>query len=279
MMELGLFDTDLGATVIAAGVIDDIVSFVALGMIQQIAGSGSGAVDGALVEEVGKILLFLGAYALCEYFARRNGASLRRWTERFESHLKTSWSFFALLLVSTIGISLLAEWAGLQLVIGAFFAGLLVSEIAGPAKLAEANSVVRGATFVFFGPIAFSFIGIEFVLNSVLGMPDLVFSLLAVALMTKFAGGYFGARISRFKPGESSVIGFLMNSRGFVELVIATTAYQLGMIDQGLFSVVICVGILTTIISPIATRNALKGTDRAKLAPHSVAPLLTKSGG
>jgi len=257
-MELGLLDTDLGATVIAAGVIDDIVSFVALVLILQfsVGSTGYGSVDIAF--GVIKIGLFLGAVFVIEHLVRHNIERVRKWTDKFERRLKTPGSFFALLVASAIGISLLAEWSGLQLVIGSFFAGLLLGEVAGPVRLEEASSVVRGATFGFFGPLAFTFIGMEFAFRSVETMPLLVSALLVVAVGSKFLGGYTGAKVAHFSAKESTMIGFLMNSRGFVELVIAATAFQLGLIDQGLFSIVVCVGILTTIISPIATRHILK---------------------
>jgi len=261
LMELGLLDTELGATVIAAGVIDDVVSFVALGLILQFSGNGAASGSGDVALGLVKIGFFLGAFLAVEHLVRHKIELVRKWTDRFELRLKTPGSFFALLVASAIGISLLAEWAGLQLVVGSFFAGLLLGEVAGPARLAEASSVVRGATFGFFGPMAFTFIGIEFVFGSVESMPILVGALMIVAVGSKYLGGYAGARLSHFSAKESTMIGFLMNSRGFVELVIAATAYQLGLIDQGIFSIVVCVGILTTIISPVATRNVLKRTE------------------
>ena len=259
LMELGLFDTDLGATVIAAGVIDDIISFVALSLILLLAG-GSASSDWSVATEVVTIAIFLVAVLACEHFVRHNLERVKRWTDDLERGLGAPGSYFALLVAAAVGVSLLAAWAGLQLVIGAFFAGLVLSELAGPTRLGEASSVVRGATYGFFGPIAFAYIGTEFIFGSVAAVPFLVLSLLAVALASKFLGGYVGARISRFSSNQSLIIGSLMNSRGFVELVIATTAYQLGLIDQGIFSVVVGVGILTTIISPITTRRFMQRT-------------------
>ncbi len=259
LMELGLFDTELGATVVAAGVIDDIISFVALSFILLLAG-GNASSGWSVATEVATIAVFLAAVMACEHFVRHNLERVRRWTDTLERGLGAPGSYFALLVAAAVGVSLLAEWAGLQLVIGAFFAGLVLSELAGPTRLGEASSVVRGATYGFFGPIAFAYIGTEFIFGSVVAVPLLVLTLLAVALGSKFLGGYAGARVSHFSSSQSLVIGSLMNSRGFVELVIATTAYQLGLIDQRIFSVVVGVGILTTIMSPIATRRLMRRT-------------------
>jgi Kef-type K+ transport system membrane component KefB len=279
LMELGLLDTDLGLTVIAAGVIDDITAFVALSLIEQYAANGRLTVDGSLEFDIGKIVLFLGAVLASEHLIRYKVGSVRRLTGAFESRLKTNGSFFALIIVSAIGISLLAEWSGLQFAIGAFFAGLLLGELAGPVKLAEASSVVRGATYGFFGPLAFSFIGLEFALGSVKAMPLFVLTLLLAALASKFFGGWVGARLSGFCSSESSMIGHLMNSRGFVELVIATTAYQLGLIDQSLFSILVGVGIITTILSPMATRRTMKSKATASPSGSRVLQAKLRCGG
>lgn len=257
LMELGLFDTDLGATVIAAGVIDDIVSFIALAMIQQYSLGSSGGVE-TVGFAVVKVAIFLGALFFCERLIRTNSAKTGKWIERLGQEIRTPGSSIAVILIFAIFVSLLAEWSGMQLVIGAFFGGLLANELVGFDKLAKAADVVRGTTFGLFAPFAFAFIGGEFLLSSIVGIPLLVATLLVAAIASKLLGGYVGAKLSKFSSGESLAIGFLMNSRGFVELVIASTAYGLGLIDVRLFSLVVAVGVITTIMSPIASRIAIR---------------------
>jgi Kef-type K+ transport system membrane component KefB len=253
--------------VIAAGVIDDVISFVALTMIQQLAGPGSAAEYSNIVLAVLKVALFLGAVLVCVWLLLTYSAPVRKWTEGYTRQLRTPGSFIMILLIFAVGISLLAEWSGVQLVIGAFFAGLLLSEIAGAQQLKEGTDVIRGVTFGFFGPLAFAYIGTELVLSSLGGILALVASMLIVAIASKLLGGYVGARLARFSSAESLTIGFLMNSRGFVELVIAATAYQLGLIDQTLFSMVVGIGIITTIISPITSRMAIRRM-KARVSPE-----------
>jgi Kef-type K+ transport system membrane component KefB len=213
------------------------------------------------------VVIFLGSVFFCELLIRNNPARLRRWSQRLAPQMRTPGSSIGILLIFAVGVSLLAEWSGVQLVLGAFFAGLLLSEIAGTEALQKATEVIRGATFGFFGPLAFSFIGTEFVLSSLGGILPFVAILLAAAVASKLLGGYLGARLARFSREESVTIGFLMNSRGFVELVIAATAYQLGLIDETIFSMVIAIGVITTIISPIASRFAIRRMKVRTFAP------------
>ncbi len=277
LMELGLLDTDLGAAVIAAGVIDDVVSFVVLSVIQQFGGNlAAGAADVAW--DVAKVLVFLIGVLACEHVLRTNMSEVRRWMDRLSARMKTRGSYVAFLIVAALGISLVAEWCGLQFVIGAFFAGLLLSEVTGAETLEKTGDVISGATFGFFGPLAFSFIGAELVLSSIAGSPLLVGALLAVAVTSKLVGGTLGARLAKFPSTESVVIGFLMNSRGFVELVIATTAYQLGLIDTSLFSIVVGIGIVTTIMSPVASRAAIGRMKGRPVSATSAAGAAEPSG-
>jgi Kef-type K+ transport system membrane component KefB len=262
LMELGLLDSELGTTVIAAGVIEAVIAFVGLTMIEQFAVGVSIDAYASITVAVLKVTVFLVAVLACERFLRTNSTRVIKFTERFAPKIQTQGSFIAILLIFAVGVSLLAEWAGVQLVIGAFFAGLLVSELAGADALAKGSDVIRGVTFGFFGPLAFSFIGIEFVISSIGGILFLVGVVLAVAVAGKFLGGYLGAKIANFSSTESMTIGFLMNSRGFVELVVAATAYQLGLIDQSIFSMVVAVGIIATIISPIASRITIRRDHR-----------------
>lgn len=257
LMELGILDTKLGQTVIAAGVIDDIVAFIVLAVIQEYAAAHGSFNESAVFVASGEAVAFLGLVFLAEVLVRSRMAWIRARAARLSPHIRAPGSAFIGLVAFAVGVSLLAQAAGLQFVIGAFFAGLLLGETFGAEALGKANDVFHGATFGFFAPIAFAFIGLEFVVPTATGL-EVLGALLAAALASKFFGGYVGARAVGFLEEESRTIGFLMNSRGFVELVVSTTAYQLGLIDQAYFSLVVCVGIITTAVSPIAARVALR---------------------
>jgi Kef-type K+ transport system membrane component KefB len=271
LMELGILDTRLGRTVVAAGVIDDIVAFIVLGAIQEYASSKSGL---SVLVGSGEVLAFLGAVFLAEWVIRSRTAWVRGQASRLAHHVRAPGSAFVALVAFGVGVSLLAEQAGLQFVIGAFFAGLLVSETFGAEALGKAKDVFHGTTFGFFAPIAFSFIGLELVVPSGATL-GLLAAVLAAAFASKFFGGYAGARAVGFSEKESRTIGYLINSRGFVELVVSTTAYQLGLIDQTFFSLVVCVGIITTAVSPVLSRRSLRTMRVAKdaVAPETREPL------
>ena len=113
-------------------------------------------------------------------------------------------------------------------------------------------------TFGFFSPIFFAFIGTELHAQSLAGSIPLFLMLLGVAIAGKIGGGFLGAKIVGFSTQKSKVIGYLMNSRGMVELVIAIIGLEAGIIDETMFSIIVAVGFITTVLAPIMSRVSLK---------------------
>ena len=257
LMEFGMLRTKLGATVITAGVINDILSLVVLGIILQLPAGGGSVSYLGVGASVTKIGVFVGGILFVDRLLRKHPQWSQRQLARLGSRLGTKESSFGMMLMFSIGVSLVAEWAGLHFVIGTFFAGLLLNELMGDDLLGRDTNVLSGITFGFFAPLLFAFIGVEFNAEALMGVLVLAGALLAVAIAGKLLGGYAGARLAGFSRPQSNLIAFLLNSRGFVELVIATIAYQAGLIDLALFSIVVGIGVITTIMSPITARIAI----------------------
>ncbi len=257
LMEFGMLKTKLGATVITAGVINDILSLLVLGVILRLPANGSAFSYLGVITSIGKIALFIGGILFADRLLRNHPWWSLRQLARLGPRLGTRESAFGVMLTFSIVVSLLAEWVGLHFIIGTFFAGLLLNEAMGDGLLDRDTNVLSGITFGFFAPLLFAFIGVEFNAEALAGVLVLAGALLVVAVAGKIVGGYAGARLVGFSRPQSSVIAFLLNSRGFVELVIATIAYQNGLIDLALFSVVVGIGVMTTIMSPITVRIAL----------------------
>ncbi len=159
------------------------------------------------------------------------------------------------MLITTIVISLVAQDIGLHFIIGTFFSGLVVyKEMIGRQNFNRVYGIISAITFGFFAPIFFALIGIEFNIQSLVTTIPLLLSLLAVAIVTKVAAGFIGAKIVGFTKETSLAIGFLMNGRWMVELVIASIGFTAGIIDITLFSVAVAIGLVTSILAPITSR-------------------------
>jgi Kef-type K+ transport system membrane component KefB len=259
LMQFGILNSRLGNTVMAAAIINDILSLVVLSIILQIhAAEGTGAqVDFDSVGWSGaKIAAFLGGIFLFDILFRKTTSWLPSKAEPFfKKYLQTKEAAFGILLITTIAISLIAQDIGLHFVIGTFFSGLVVyKEMIGRQNFSRVYGIISAITFGFFAPIFFALIGIEFNVQSLIGAIPLFLALLAVAIATKIAAGYVGAKLVGFNPEISLAIGFLMNGRGMVELVIASIGFAAGVIDLTLFSIAVAIGLITSILAPITSR-------------------------
>ena len=157
--------------------------------------------------------------------------------------------------------------------VGAFIAVFSVSLIFGKKILPNKESnrvygIISGATFGFFAPVFFGFIGVEFNAKSVVDFIPLFVALLAVAIISKIGGGFLGAKISKFSNNGSLAIGNLMNGRGMMELAIAAIGFSAGILDINLFSIAVAIGLVTTILSPLLARpfvTKLRSTNHSEV--------------
>ena len=92
--------------------------------------------------------------------------------------------------------------------------------------------------------------------------------LLLAAIAGKFLGSGLIARLTGFTTSQSLAIGSAMNARGAVEIIIADIALRAGLFEhpsptppaiEYLFSAIVIMAIVTTLISPLALRALLPG--------------------
>jgi Kef-type K+ transport system membrane component KefB len=277
LMQFGILNSRLGNTVITAAVVNDIMSLIVLSIILQIAadgGTGQLNVGDVMVSGI-NMAVFLGGVFLLDIILRKIASGLRRKVEPFFKKLQTKEAAFGVLLITAIAISLIAQDIGLHFVIGTFFSGLVIYRgRIGRENFNKVYGTISAITFGFFAPIFFALIGIEFNVQALVNAIPLFLALLGVAIVTKVAAGYIGAKIVGFSREVSLAIGFLMNGRGMVELVIASIGFGLGIIDMTLFSIAVAIGLVTTILAPLTSRPMVssaktKGSDAVMIKDPS----------
>ena len=269
LMQFGILNSKLGNTVSTAAVLNDIMSLIMLSIILQLAADGgTGQLNvGDIIESGINIAAFLGGMFLLDIILRKIAGRLRRKVEPFFKKLQTKEAAFGVLLITAIAISLTAQDIGLHFVIGTFFSGLVIYKgRIGRENFNKVYGTISAITFGFFAPIFFGLIGVEFNIQSLVSAIPLFLALLGVGIVTKVAAGYIGAKIVGFSYEVSMAIGFLMNGRGMVEVVIATIGFGLGIIDMTLFSIAVAIGLVTTILAPLTSRPMVstaksKGSD------------------
>lgn len=107
----------------------------------------------------------------------------------------------------------------------------------------------------FLAPIFFAGIGLEFQFSSINNYLLLILVIL-VSFLSKIIGGYIGSKIARLNNNTSLAIGIGLNARGIMELVIANIAYKAEIISLEIFSILVVMGVFTTICTPFLLKKA-----------------------
>jgi len=258
-MDLGVLESKVGKAVIAAAIWDDVLSlFLMALLLAAIGNDGTGTFSfGHLLPVVGKALLFflvtipVGLYVfplIGQYF----------------KHLSFPEVDFSMLLVGAITYGVFAEYMELHVIIGAFLAGMFFHPKMVDIEIyGRVEQQMSGLTRGFLAPIFFVSVGFHLDFSTVAQVPAFVIALTLLALASKVIGSGFPAYWAGFSKRESVLVGVGMSGRGAVELIIAGVALEAGLfsqptqpdaIVQSLFSSIVVMAIVTTVVTPIVLR-------------------------
>lgn len=237
-------DSHEGRIVVGAAVFDDIFGLIILTVVSGIVVSGSIDVTETVKVVVVSSLFLVGVIGIGPAIVRVSANIMGR-LDIVEAKMFTSYLFVMVL-------AWVANLAGLATIVGAFAAGMVMSdsffrkhEPAGEKPLSIRTLIMP--LEVILVPIFFILMGIQVKLESFMSWPvvSVAAGLLLVAIAGKLVSG-IGAK----KPANRLIIGVGMLPRGEVGLVFASIGRTLGVIDDAIFSAVVLMIIVTTLIAP-----------------------------
>jgi Kef-type K+ transport system membrane component KefB len=157
---------------------------------------------------------------------------------------------FTLTLIIALLMGLIAEAIGLHMIIGAFLAGLFIrEEVIDKRVFDKIEDRIYGLSYGFFGPVFFASLAFHLDFSAITSAPLFLTAIIVVAILGKVIGSGGPARLLKLSNTESLAIGVSMNSRGAVELIIASIGLSMGIIDQKIFSILILMAFFTTVFS------------------------------
>jgi Kef-type K+ transport system membrane component KefB len=176
---------------------------------------------------------------------------------------------FSVVLVFALAFGVLAEALDMHFILGAFMAGLFFQRRRNldPAAYDSVLARTDGVTTGFLAPIFFASIGLHLSGAAILEVPVFLIALLVIAFFAKLAGCGLVSFLFHRDPAGAAVVGSAMSARGAVELVIADIALRAGLFDKpspvppivaNLFSAVVIMAIVTTVVTPIAVNFVLR---------------------
>ena len=141
------------------------------------------------------------------------------------------------------------------IMLGIFLAAVLLGPTARSSKhFRRFDAIVQGSALFLFAPLFFAFIGLQFT-PAAFEQPLFMGCVLVVSAFSKIVAGWLGGRIAGLSNRESLSIGAMLNGRGVMELVVANVALRVGMIDGTLFSILVIMGLVTTLMTPLLFRR------------------------
>lgn len=259
LMDLGQLETVVGQTIISAAVFDDILSLFLLALLTGLIlfGEPPGIADVALL--AGKIALFFVVTAFM-------GLYVFPWGGRFMHLLKAQELEISAILVGAFLFAVLAELLSMHFIVGAFVAGLYFGQnTIDLESYVRIKNSISAITFGFLAPIFFAAIGFHLDISALTEAPLFVAVFILVAFLGKIVGSGVAARLFGFSGRDATNIGVGMSPRGAVELVIAGIALKAGLFETGdeaptivrhLFSSVVIMAVVTTVLSPIILKRS-----------------------
>jgi len=236
--ERGLADSPLGTLSLTAGAFDDAASWCVLAVVLALFGGGSGV---AVLAIVGAFL-YVGFLLL---FGRRLLAPLGR---AVEAQGEMSMTVLAITLALFCLSAFIMDAIGIHGIFGGFILGVFMPR---GLFVEELKKKVEPLAVVILLPMFFTYSGLNTRLDMVNSLPFLLIALgiLVASILAKFGACYAAARLSGEDNRTALGIGALMNSRGLMELIIINIGIQKGIIQPALFSMLVLMAIVTTMMA------------------------------
>ncbi|WP_281718437.1 cation:proton antiporter [Pandoraea apista] len=248
--EVDYLRRNIGQIILAAAILDDTTGWI---IIAAIAGLGaSGSIDlGHLSFSLGGTLLFI---VLCFTVGKRAVAVAVRWTnDRFTSEMPV----LSAILVITFVLALATDKLGVHTALGAFMAGVMIGQ--SPILTEQIEAQLRGLIVALFAPVFFGVAGLSVDLTILFDwrMLGLVAGLILIASIGKFSGCFIGGRLGGMSSAEALALATGMNARGSTEIIVASIGLSLGVLSKDLFTMIVIMALMTTLIMPPVLRRAL----------------------
>lgn len=259
LMDLNLYKSEIGFLIIASAMFNDLVGWIVFSVILGMIGQNSHGAD--LTTLIISVISFV-------IFMLLIGRKIINYVIPFiiKRTSQPGGLLNFIFILAFLGAAL-TEYIGIHAIFGAFIVGIAIGDSTHLKE--ETREIIHQFVTNIFAPLFFISIGlhVNFVENFDLEI-TLVF--LVLAFIGKVLGGGLGAYLSGISKNESIAIGFGMNSRGAMEIVLGSIAYQSGLIHEKVFVALIIMAIVTSISSAPLLNYFLKKSKKTLTFPDLI---------
>ncbi|WP_126429572.1 cation:proton antiporter [Brevibacillus marinus] len=251
LKDLGQLNTRESTTILGAAVADDVLVVVLLAFVMSFLVGGDVSISSVVLK---KILFFVTIVLI--------GWKLVPPLLRLLAPLKVTESVISAAFIVCMSFAYYAELLGITGIIGAFAAGIAISQTKYKEEVEQKIEPIAYAVFV---PVFFVSIGLSVSFKGIGEQIWFIFALTLIAIFTKLIGCGLGARVTGFNMRSSFAIGAGMISRGEVALIIAALGLEAQLLAPEYFTSLVVVVILTTLVTPpILKKVFAKDEDNVK---------------
>ncbi len=253
LSDLNLMRRDVGQITIAAGMANDLVGWVILGVIAGLAASGHVSAFDVVVTVAGLAGFMVAALTVGQRVVDAALREVRREGRNQQGAL-------TVIVATMLTFGVITQALGVEAVLGTFVAGVVLAR--SRYQQVEAEHAVEDLTSVLFAPLFFATAGLRLDLSLLRGSAFVwALVLLLVAFGLKFSGAFIGARLAGLTAREGFVLGSGLNARGALEIIIATVGLSLGVFNQTSFTMIVMIPLVTSLVASVGLRVFSRGLE------------------
>ncbi|AYM01892.1 cation:proton antiporter [Levilactobacillus yiduensis] len=265
LKEMNALNSQEGTTILGAAVVDDVLAVIILSVLVSTTGTavGESAAQSSslLLTTIEQVIYFAAIYFVVRWLAP--------YMAKIGERLMIPMGPTLMAIILCFGMAYVAELVGLSDVVGAFFAGIAISQTSARSTVDRHIEPVGYALFI---PVFFVSIGLNMDFNGLGKQLGFIVVLTIVAVLTKLVGAGSGAKLAGFSWGSATAVGAGMVSRGEMALIIAQIGYQAKLMSPVRYSAIVAAIIVATLLAPFLLRWTMDrvhqhDVDRSKIRP------------
>lgn len=256
----GLLNQRASRIILAAAVIDDVLGLLVLALVSSLAKGSVNLLDLALTAAL--------AVGFTIFVAKWGTRTMHRIVPRVRARMSLVESQFALSMAMLFGLALLAVYAGVAAIVGAFLAGMALSESVDHRVHQLTDGVTELLVPFFLAGIGLHFDVTAFADGSTMLLAGVIF---LAAVLSKFAGCGLGA--AALGRTDAVRVGVGMIPRGEVGMVVAQIGLSLGVMAASVYGIVVFMSVATTLAAPPLLKMAYRGAGGVPKQDYDMARL------
>ncbi|MFM7217270.1 MAG: cation:proton antiporter [Bacteroidota bacterium] len=247
LMDLGIYRTKIGMLIIASAMFNDLLGWLVFSVVLAMMENRGVGTD------IGWTIFYVIGFGLFMLtIGRKVLSQLVPWMQN-----KLSWpgGILSVSLGLCFFCAAFTEAIGIHSILGGFIMGIALGDC---VELKEkAREIIHQFITNIFAPLFFVSIGLYINMVDNFNL-QLVLIVLLLATFGKLVGATLGAYMGGLDFRSASVVGFGMNARGAMEIVLSTLAFKAGIIGNQLFVALIIMALVTSILAGPVMRRLLK---------------------